>query len=324
MNSLLNKITQTFGVSGREDKVREVIEEKIKELGLNPVTDNMGNVVVNISQGKTKEKYLISANMDTIGVIVTFIEDNGFLRVGALGDFEAYKVANRLVVFQNGVVGRCCLTKREGNVDDMYIDIGATSRESALTLVREGDTAAFKGESSFQGKMIIGPNLSNRIGTCIILKALENLVEKKALDKISKDMTIAFTTQKNLSHRGARVLTHTVAPDKVLVLDVEEAGDTIEGKGPLKLGKGLGLKVMDGNLILHHEMKEELKAISNNDLINIVSDKPTDGGILQKEGKGAKVGVVAVPCRYTHTSEEVMSMEDIEQGVQLLEKYLLA
>lgn len=80
---------------------------------------------------------------------------------------------------------------------------------------------------------------------------------------------------------------------------------------------------MDGNLIIHHEMKEELQSLTERKLINIVSTKVSDGGILQKEGKGAKVGVIAIPCRYPNTSQEVMSEDDIEMAKDLVESFII-
>ena len=292
MRPLLDKLIHTFGVTGREDSVREVIEGRIKELGLESSTDNMGNVVVTLSEGHDTEKYMVSANMDTAGLIVNFIEDNGYLRVAPIGTFDALEVANGLVVFQNGVIGRCCLSKKDGTTKDMYVDIGASSKEEAEKLVKEGAVAAFKGESVTQGKFIMGPNLTNRAACYVLLEVLEKLVNEGKLKDINKNVTIAFTTQSYLRLKGARALTHTVEPDKALVIDTEEAGDTLGKNGALKLGKGLGLRVMDGNLVIHHEMKEELQGLVKGKLINIVSTKVSDGGMLQKEGKGAKVGEI--------------------------------
>lgn len=310
MKPLLDKLMHTFGVTGREEAVREVIEKRIEGLGLESLTDNMGNVIVTLSEGNDTEKYMVSANMDTAGLIVNFIENNGYLRVYPIGTFDALEVANGLVVFQNGVVGRCCLVKKDGTMKDMYVDIGASSKEEAEKLVKEGAVAVFKGESVTQGKFIMGPNLTNRVACYVLLEVIEKLVNEGKIKDINKNVTIAFTTQSYLRLKGAKALTHIVEPDKALVIDTEEAGDTLGGNGALKLGKGLGLRVMDGNLIIHHEMKEELQSLTERKLINIVSTKVSDGGILQKEGKGAKVGVIAIPCRYPNTSQEVMSEDD--------------
>lgn len=266
---------------------------------------------------------MVSANMDTAGLIVNFIENNGYLRVYPIGTFDALEVANGLVVFQNGVVGRCCLVKKDGTMKDMYVDIGASSKEEAEKLVKEGAVAVFKGESVTQGKFIMGPNLTNRVACYVLLEVIEKLVNEGKIKDINKNVTIAFTTQSYLRLKGAKALTHIVEPDKALVIDTEEAGDTLGGNGALKLGKGLGLRVMDGNLIIHHEMKEELQSLTERKLINIVSTKVSDGGILQKEGKGAKVGVIAIPCRYPNTSQEVMSEDDIEMAKDLVESFII-
>lgn len=323
MKPLLDKLMHTFGVTGREEAVREVIEKRIEGLGLESLTDNMGNVIVTLSAGNDTEKYMVSANMDTAGLIVNFIENNGYLRVYPIGTFDALEVANGLVVFQNGVVGRCCLVKKDGTMKDMYVDIGASSKEEAEKLVKEGAVAVFKGESVTQGKFIMGPNLTNRVACYVLLEVIEKLVNEGKIKDINKNVTIAFTTQSYLRLKGAKALTHIVEPDKALVIDTEEAGDTLGGNGALKLGKGLGLRVMDGNLIIHHEMKEELQSLTERKLINIVSTKVSDGGILQKEGKGAKVGVIAIPCRYPNTSQEVMSEDDIEMAKDLVESFIM-
>lgn len=323
MEPLLDKLIHTFGVTGREDSVKELIEKRIQEIGLESSTDNMGNVIVNLSRGKDSEKYMISTNMDTAGLMVSFIEDNGYLRVHPIGKFNALEVANGLVVFQNGVIGRCCISKKDGDMEDLYVDIGVSSKEEASKLIKEGAVATFKGESISQGRFIMGPNLTNRTACYVLLKALEKIANENKIKDVNKNVTIAFTTQSYLRMKGAKALIHTVEPDKALVIDTEETGDTLGGSGALKLGKGLGLRIMDGNLIIHHEMKEELQSLTGGNLTNVVSTKSSDGGIIQKEGKGAKVGVVVIPCRYSNTSQQIMSKYDIEIAIDLVEKFIM-
>ena len=143
MNKLFEDLVGAFGVSGHENEVRNVIIEHLDSLGIENKVDKMGNVIASMGKKNMPEekRVMVVSHMDTMGFIVLYIEDNGFLRVGKIGNFDETTFVNNLVEFENGNSGRICISKKNGTLEDMYIDMGVESREEALELVQEGHAA---------------------------------------------------------------------------------------------------------------------------------------------------------------------------------------
>lgn len=306
-------IINAYGVSGREYKIRELIEDELKMMNLSYEVDNMGNLMVNI--GSTNgEKFMLCSHMDKRGIIVNFIEDDGKIRFGALGEYKPKEMKGQLVQFQNGCVGTIVMEKEDGDINDSYIDASVISREEALNLVKEGETGEFKGVVYLQGDYVKAPSLDNRLGCYALLKALKDMNNEGQLTKVKGNLTISFTTQHHLGSRGAKNVVYSVEPDKCIVLDLESDEKT-------KLGEGLLLRAMDLNLIMHYEMENTIETLCKNnnlEIKRIVSDMPSDGGIIQKEGKGCKTAVVSLPVKDLYKSEETVSMKDIDKLVSFI------
>lgn len=306
-------IINAYGVSGREYKIRELIEDELKMMNLSYEVDNMGNLMVNI--GSTDgEKFMLCSHMDKRGIIVNFIEDDGKIRFGALGEYKPKEMKGQLVQFQNGCVGTIVMEKEDGDINDSYIDASVISREEALNLVKEGETAEFKGTVYLQGDYVKAPSLDNRLGCYALLKALKDMNNEGQLTEVKGNLTISFTTQHHLGSRGAKNVVYSVEPDKCIVLDLESDEKT-------KLGEGLLLRAMDLNLIMHPEMENIIETLCKNnnlEIKRIVSDMPSDGGIIQKEGKGCKTAVVSLPVKNLYKSEETVSMKDIAKLVSFI------
>jgi tetrahedral aminopeptidase len=317
MDNMLSRLLSSFGVSGHEDEVRKVIIDELKDVKCDIKEDKMGNLIVKIGEGS--EKRMLCAHMDEIGLIATFIEDNGFIRVGSIGDFNTADVVHNLITFENGTLGKVAAAKTNAEIGDLFIDIGASNREEALKKVREGDVACFLGDAVELGNNIISPGLDNRVGCYILLKLIKELKET------SKELYFVFSSQAELGGRGARAASFAIEPDYCIVVDLEEAGDSIGGKGNIKLGGGPVLTVMDRSLIMHHEIKESLEAAAkeNNIEVQYASvNRISDGGAIHKEKSGVKAGVVSVPCRYNHSISEMVCTSDIEKTVELLKNLL--
>lgn len=313
MDSILSRLLSSFGVSGHEDNVRKTIMEELKDISCDVKEDKMGNLIVKVGEGS--EKLMFCAHMDEIGLIVTFIEDNGFIRVGSIGDFNAAEIVHNLVEFENGTIGKVAAAKDNPEIGDLFIDIGAKDRDEALKNVKEGDVASFLGDAAELENNIIGPGLDNRVGCYILLRLI------KEIKKSSKELYFVFSSQAELGGRGARAASFEVEPDFCIVVDLENAGDAIGGKNNLKLGAGPIITVMDRSLIMHHEVKEMLESTAKKKEIQVqyaAVNRITDGGTIHKEKCGVKTGVVSVPCRYNHTVSEMVCMEDVEKVIELL------
>lgn len=328
MNKLFENLIGAFGVSGHEDEVRSVIIEHLDSSGIEHRVDKMGNVIV--AMGTTdqpeEKRVMVSAHMDTIGFIVMYIEDNGFLRIGKVGDFNETAFINNVVEFENGNSGRVSTAKDNGKIEDMYIDLGVESREEALELVREGDVCVVTSNVIEEEKNIIAPALDNRTGCYMMLKAMEKLAEDKSLlENLDKEIFFVFSTQKKLGARGARAAAYEINPMYALVVDGEVSGDSLGGKGKLSLGKGTGIKFMDRTMIMHHEVKEQLEEVYEKlekKPHYIFSEEHGDGKTIHKEGTGVKTGTLVYPVRYKNTNMEMVNYKDIEEGIEVIYNYI--
>jgi tetrahedral aminopeptidase len=317
MDNMLSRLLSSFGVSGHEDEVRKAIIDELKDVKCDIKEDKMGNLIVKVGEGS--EKFMLCAHMDEIGVIATFIEDNGFIRVGSIGDFNTADVVHNLITFENGTLGKVAAAKTNAEIGDLFIDIGASSGEETLKKVREGHVACFLGETVELGNNIISPRLDNRVGCYILLKLIKELKET------NKELYFVFSSQAELGGRGARAASFSIEPDYCIVVDLEEAGDCIGGKGNIKLGCGPVLTVMDKSLIIHHEIKERVEAAAKEKNIEVQYasvNRITDGGAIHKEKSGVKTGVISVPCRYNHSISEMVCISDIEKTIGLLKNLI--
>lgn len=329
MDKLFEDLIGAFGVSGHEEEVRSVIIEHLNSLDIENYVDTMGNVIASIGKKNQPEEHrvMITSHMDTMGFIVLYIEENGFLRVGKVGEFDETTFINNLVEFENGNSGRVCISKKDGSLADIYIDMGAESREEALELVQEGDVCVIASNIIEGEKNIIAPFLDNRVGCYMALKAIENLKNnKEVFEKLEKEIYFVFSTQQVLGGRGARAASYTLNPMYALVIDGEVSGDNCGGNGKLALGKGTAIKFMDKTMIMHHEIKESLEKV-----YEIIGKKPkyvfgeesSDGSTIHKHGNGVKTGTIVYPVRYKNTNMEMVSYSDIDEGIKVIYNYII-
>lgn len=328
MDRLLESLLSAFGVSGHEEEVRQVIIEELNRLELCHEVDKMGNVIVKMGKKseKEEERLMITAHMDTMGVIITYIDDKGFARVGKIGDFKEPSMINTIVEFENGNSGRVCATKDDPKIDDLYIDLGVSSREEALELIEEGDVAVFSSNIIEERNNIIAPFLDDRVGCFMMLKVMENLAEnREILNSLDKEIYFVFSTQNKVGGRGVRAAAYSINPMFAIVIDGEEATDNLGGKGNFKLGNGLGIKFMDRSLIMHHEIKEMLEetfSTLNKKPHYIFNEKGGDGATIHKEGNGIKTGTLVYPVRYKDTNLEMVNTKDVGEGIEILSKMI--
>lgn len=317
MDIMLERLLSSFGVSGHEKEVRKVILDELKDANCNIREDKLGNLIVKIGEGE--KKLMICAHMDQIGIIATYVEDNGFIRVGSLGDFKCAEIVHNFVRFENGIIGKVGTSKDNPEIGDLFIDIGKESREEVIKLVHEGEVACFIGHAVTLDNRLLGPGLDNRIGCYILLRIIKEIKE------VNSEIYFVFSSQAELGGRGARAASFAIEPEYCIVIDLEAAGDFIGGKGNIKLGKGPIVTVIDKSLIIHHEIKElvENAAKANNiELQYALSYRISDGGSIHKEKTGVKTGVISVPCRYNHSISEMVCLLDVEKTIELLKGLL--
>ncbi|MEG1886912.1 MAG: M42 family peptidase [Oscillospiraceae bacterium] len=331
MIELLKELCAIDGVSGREEDVRKFIMEKIKshaEVKL----DGMGNIIA-FKKGKMspKNKIVFDAHMDEVGLIVTSITDDGYLRFTAVGGIDVSVMIARRVVFQNGAVGvigakpihmvsegdRKKLPKKE----DLLIDIGAPDKSAALQIISIGDTASFDNGCQICDELIKAKAIDDRAGCAVLIKMLEEPSEC--------DFYATFCVQEEVGLRGAKAAMFSVNPDIAVVLEATTAAD-IEGVDESKrvcaLGNGVAVSFMDGATLYDKKLYELAMKTAQKSNIKCQPKASVTGGnnagSINVSGDGVRTMGLSVPCRYIHSPSSVANCEDIK-SMYFLAKALL-
>ncbi len=328
MYQTLKELIKVHGVSGREGAVAAVISDMIRPYVDELSTDALGNLIaLRKGVGKEKRKHMLCAHMDEIGFIVTYIEENGFLRVSNIGGIRFIPSAYMPVVFENGLHGVIMpeeeLEKKEDyKATRFYIDIGAKNKKDAEKRVKIGDCAVI--EPSFTrlvGGRIAARPIDDRIGCAILIDIA------KKLGAIEDDVYFVFSVQEEVGCRGAKTAAFAIGPDDALVFDVTGTGDAIGAKPmAIRLGGGAAIKIKDSSVICDAEIVQRLGTLATEKKIpcqmEILTYGGTDTSSIQMSGLGTRVGAISIPTRNIHTATEVIDMHDAEACRDLALAYL--
>lgn len=315
---LLEKLTQTFGPSGSEEKIRTLIETEIRPYCDELKTDALGNLIA-VKRGKG-QKIMVASHMDEIGIMVTHIDKDGFLRFATIGGVTVDNLPYRRVRFMNGLTGVIGVEKLDKRSDlkleKLFIDIGASSREQAEKQITPGAAAVFVGEFVQTEAHITSKALDDRVGCFLAMTALKQI-------QSAHELYFVFTVQEEVGLRGAKTSGYAVAPDLAVSVDVTPTGDTPNAKRlPVKLGKGVAIKVMDHSMITPPQIKAWMAETAQKNGIpyqwEILESGGNDGGALLLTKGGVPTGVVSIPTRYVHSPSETVATADLESALALL------
>jgi endoglucanase len=315
---LLKKLTSVDSVSGNENAIRELIISEIKDCCDEYNIDPMGNLIAHKKGSGTR--VMFAAHMDEIGIIATYIDDNGFVRFSSVGGLYTRELVHRRVRFSNGTIGIIGSEEEEFNkkpdIKKLYVDIGADSKKQAMKLVSVGDTAAFTGEFVISKNRVISKALDNRAGCYMLIRAMQKIENNK------NDLYFVFTTQEEVGLRGAKTAAYTVNPDYAIAIDVTDTGDTPECPVmDVKLGNGAAIKVMDRSIMCDADVRTlMIETAKKNNIryqLEIMTDGGTDAGALHLTRAGVKTGGISLPTRYVHSPSETADIRDLKACVEL-------
>lgn len=327
----LEALSMAVGTSGDESAVKNLIySEVISYPDCVAKTDNVGNLIVS-KKGKKqpKNKIMFSAHMDEIGFIITHIDENGFLKFSCIGDIDSRVfIGKRLLVGENSIVGllgskAIHLVKKEefdspAKTSDLYIDIGAESREEAEKLVSLGDRAVFDSDfSKFGDGCVMGKALDDRCCCAILMELLKEDSEY--------DFTVCFTTREEIRGNGASAAAFTVSPDISVVVGTSVAGDTpcVPGdKFITKLGNGPAISFRDKGTLYDMEIFRRITKICKDKNITVQTKHGICGEngaeFIHKTKGGIRPVCVSVPVRYAHSPYAAIKLSDAEGLVALI------
>ncbi len=321
---LVKELVSLNAPSGFEDEVREFIKSNVTADEI--YTDSIGNLICR-KKGSGK-KVMVCAHMDEVGFIITQVTDAGFLRFETLGGIDTSVLSSKKVLIGKdrlpGIIGAKAIhlqSADEANSPikkkDLYIDIGAKDKEEAEKLVSMGDYAVFDGEyTAFGENMIKAKALDDRTGCAIMMELMKEDYES--------DMYFVFSVQEEVGLRGANVAAHNIKPDIALVIEGTTCSD-VHGSKPHKTvttsGGGAVMTAVDMAAISDKEYFDFITKIAAENNIKLQIKRTTaggtDAGAIQRSNSGVKTAVLAVPCKYIHSSVSVMNYSDFEAVYEL-------
>lgn len=329
MKLLLKQLTETFGPSGYEDNVRKLVRAEVKSIADEIKVDALGNLIARKRPAKyTKDtkKIMIAAHMDEIGLMVSHIDENGFVRFSSIGGVFGRYVLGGRVRFLNGVTGVIGYDRLEKMheapaLDKVYIDVGATSKKDCP--VKVGDVAAFDRSFVEIGNRLVAKSMDDRVG---VLVAIETL---RALKSTPHDVYFVFTTQEEVGVRGAGTSAFGIDPDLGIAIDVTPAADTPNAfKMEMKLGKGPCVKIQDPGMIADPRIVAWMIRTAEKNKIpyqrEVLLVGSTDARAMQLVRAGVPAGCLSIPVRYVHSPSEMVDYSDVQYSIKLLTALLRA
>ncbi|WP_417850463.1 M42 family metallopeptidase [Thalassoglobus sp.] len=343
---LLETLTQTPSVPGREERIRKIIEDYVTEKGLFDEirTDPMGSLIClrksRPQDGKAIEKPLkvmLAAHMDQIGFLVSHVGDDGFLRVNPVGGFDRRNLFARRVkvctssedlrgVMNPGGRPIHIASDDEKNkipeINEFFIDL-SLDPEVVKQKVKIGDMVVLEGPFSEVGDSVVSQCLDNRIGCWAVIRAIEKLKHHDC------EIHAVWTVQEEVGLRGAIPASFEVAPDIGLSCDTTlccKIPGVPEEQRVTVPGDGICLKIMDSSTIADLKLLEQIEAIAEKNNIpcqrGVLPRGGQDGAAIQRSRSGVRVAVFACPVKYIHTVTEMSHKTDLMAYPNLLAAYL--
>lgn len=332
VNKQLCYYTSLFGTSGSEGDIRRAILNEIAPFAKTTV-DNLGNIIA-FKKGKNEPPatVMLSAHMDEIGLIVTHITNEGYLKFDAVGGIDARILPGKPVAVGRskhpGIIGVQAPHLKEKDDDtvkkisELYIDIGAKDKDDALKYVSEGDVVGFRTDyAEFGNGFVRSKALDDRIGCHILTELIKS--------DLPFDMWFAFTVMEEIGCVGAGAAAFSIKPDYSIVVEGTTAADiTSDGKksSVCKLGLGPVISFMDGSTIYDRKLiKLAMESAVENGIPYQMKQAVAggnDSGSIQRAGSGVSALAISVAVRYIHTPMSVASLFDIEQTKLLLKALL--
>ena len=326
MLDLLKKLCLLDGTSGSEDNVRNFIIDEIKDYCEYKI-DNLGNIIC-FKRGKKRpsKKLMLDAHMDEVGLIITSVTSDGFLKFDTVGGIDASVLCFKKVKIGEvfGIISgkpTHLLSKDERKkapkTDSLYIDIGVSTKDEALSLVSLGDTAIIQSDFTLMGENVKAKAIDDRIGCAVLIKLLK--------EKAEYDFWAVFSTPEEIGTRGARVATFAINPDFALALEATTAADIAgvsDDKSVCNLGNGPAVSFMDRATMYDRELY-------NAALQSGIAVQPkravaggNNSGAIHLSREGVRTLAISLPCRYIHSPSCVANIKDME-NMMALTKYMM-
>ena len=330
----LTELLNARAPSGYETETQKVFDKYLEKEADLYQKDALGNRLATLNP-KGNPSLMLAGHIDELGLIITFIDKDGFLYFDTIGGHDRIMIPGRRVVIQtrdgvvHGVTGKRAVHLMDADdrnkvpkIHEMWIDIGVGSKEEAQKLVAIGDVATYDhGFSLLRGSVGVSRAFDDKAGAYVVG---ESLLRLKKIAKLKARVTAVATAQEEIGTRGAQVSAYGIKPDLAIAVDVGHATDHPDCDhrkvGEFKLGGGpiicRGPNINPfvfsrlRNLAEKHKIPHQIEA----------DPRPTgtDARAIQMAGAGVATGLLSIPLRYMHTPSEMVDLEDIEHTIQLI------
>lgn len=318
---LLERLCGLNGISGREDRVRDVILAEIRPYCSRVTIDPLGNIIAEKTGARRPvRRLMLDAHMDEVGLIATYAEDNGLIRFEPVGGIDEKVLAGIPVLVGDrsipGVIGvkpihLCRSEEREKPVPrkELAIDIGVDTRAEAEALVRPGDAVYFCSPYYDRDGVLHGKAFDDRAGCAILIELIRS--------DLPYDMTFVFSVQEELGTRGAQAAAFTVAPDAAIVVESTTAGDLAgvpDGHRVCRMRGGAVVSFMDRSTCYDRGLYE--LALDSARRAGVAAQPKqavaggNDAGAIHRSRGGVRTVAVSLPCRYLHTPLSLIAKSD--------------
>jgi len=334
---MLKELTDAKGIPGNEREPREVMKKYIAPYADEITTDNLGSLIAKKVGNEQGPKIMIAGHLDEVGFMITRIDDKGFLYFQTVGGWwSQVMLAQRVTIVTKegdvtGVIGSKPphilspeARKKPVDIKDMFIDIGASSKEEAQEWgIRPGDMVVpyFEFTVMNNEKMLLAKAWDNRIGCAIAIDVLKGL-EKEKHENIVYGVG---TVQEEVGLRGAKTAAQKINPDIAFGVDVGIAGDTpgvTEKEALSKMGKGPQIILYDASMVSHKGLRDLVTDTA--DELNIpyqfdsVPGGGTDSGSIHLTHDGVPALSITIATRYIHSHAAMLHRDDYENAVKLI------
>ncbi|WP_043584702.1 M42 family metallopeptidase [Geminisphaera colitermitum] len=340
--AFLSELLAARSPSGDEGPAQAVFDRHVKTAADSYAKDALGNRIATLNP--TGDPIVMFAgHMDELGLIITYVNKEGFVYFDTIGGHDRIMIPGRRVVIRSangpvfGVTGKRAIhlmspddRKKVPEIHEMWIDIGARSKKEALERIAIGDTATYaQGFELIHGSVGTARAFDNKVGAYIVGETLRRLAENKHRKKLAARIVSVATAQEEIGTRGATTAAYAVNPHLAVAVDVGHATDHPDCDnrkyGETKLGGGpIICRGPNINPLIYQRL---VKAAKKLDIPHQFEADPrptgTDARAIQMGRGGVATGLISVPLRYMHTPSEVVDLMDVERCVQLLVQFSL-
>ncbi|MFF2754998.1 M42 family metallopeptidase [Psychrobacillus sp. NPDC058041] len=337
----LKELNDLVAVSGEEDEVADYIKRELENTSLLKTEDSLGNLIYIKKGQNARISLLLAAHMDEIGFIVTYIDNDGFVYFGPIGDHDDRMAINQVLQIktQKGIVKGVTGTKpahvltssdiqKAIMMKDIFLDVGTSSKKETENLgVEIGDYITFDREGQFlnDGPIFTGKAVDNRSGCAILIEVM------KRIEQLDIQPTVygSATVQEETGIRGAAPVGYTVQPTIALAIDVTLAGGLPgheKQELPVYLGKGAAIKFYDEGISVPKKLSRKLVETAKKYNIpyqrEVLLKGATDARAISVSGNGVITGAISIPSKYIHSGVGCVHIEDIENVVELIVRFI--